>query len=85
MDVPSRPIPLLERELLRRSLTALTAGREQCAGCRRTPLVGERVYAYADGGLACELCRERRREDPVASEPVRGVEHGQTVRLRPAA
>jgi hypothetical protein len=85
MDVTPRRVPLLERELLRRSLSALTAGREPCAGCRRTPLVGERVYAYGDGRLACELCRARRGEDPVGSEPVRGVEHGQSVRLRPAA
>lgn len=85
MAVTVRPVPLLERALLRRSLSGLTAGRARCAGCRRTPLVGERVYAYDDGRVACELCRARHGEDPVGSEPVRGAEHGQSVRLRPAA
>ena len=36
----------LERELLRKSVGALTAGRHECADCGRTPLVGEHVHRY---------------------------------------
>jgi hypothetical protein len=31
--------------------------------------------------VLCELCRRERREAPLRSEAVHGVEHGQTVRL----
>lgn len=72
--------PELERELLRKTLHR-GSGRHRCSDCRRTPLTGERVYSYAGGRVACELCRARRREDPVASQPVLGTEHGQSVRL----
>lgn len=79
--------PDLERQLLRRSVMALAAGRDRCDGCHRTPLLGERVHVYDGGRTLCELCRAERREAPVRSEPVRSVEHGATVRLtdqRPA-
>ena len=71
--------------LLRKSVGRLTAERERCSGCGRTPLIGERLHVYESGRVCCELCRERSRERPVRSEPVRGSEHGQAVRLRPAA
>jgi hypothetical protein len=73
--------PELERQLLRRSVMALAAGRDHCDGCHRTPLVGERVHVYDGGRVLCELCRHERRELPVRSESVHGSEHGQTVRL----
>lgn len=73
--------PELERHLLRRSVMALAEGRDHCAGCHRTPLLGEHVHVYEDGRILCELCRRERREAPVRSEPVRGTEHGQTVRI----
>jgi len=79
------PVPELERQLLRKSIVKLTAGRARCTDCDRTPLVGECLHVYERGGTVCELCRARRREAPVRSEPVRGVEHGQTVRLHRAA
>jgi hypothetical protein len=73
----------LEMLLLRRSVGALEAGRKRCADCGRTPLAGEEVHVY--GGrrqrVVCELCRTARRGAPLASEIVRDVEHGQTVRL----
>lgn len=75
----------LERRLLREGVRALTAGRPQCHDCHRTPLVGERIHEYANGRVACELCRPRRREEPVRSVVVRGPEHGHAVRLRAAA
>jgi hypothetical protein len=75
-----------ERHLFRRGLGALEADRDRCADCGRTPLIGEHVHLYeARGGrspqLVCELCRQLRREPPLASELVRHSEHGQAVRL----
>lgn len=76
--------PELERELLRKSVGALAAGRAPCAECGRTPLVGEHVHIYAER-VVCELCRSRRRGRPERSEEVRHAERGHTVRLRRAA
>jgi hypothetical protein len=73
--------PDLERQLLRRSVMALAAGRDHCNGCQRTPLVGERVHVYDGGRVLCELCRRERHEVPVRSEAVHGSEHGHTVRV----
>jgi hypothetical protein len=70
----------LERALLRKSVGTLAGGRESCADCGRTPLIGETVHRYADMTV-CELCRPLRRGEPEHSEPVRHGEHGQTVRI----
>ena len=72
----------LERQLLRRSVGNLAAGRHECADCGRSPLVGERVHRYQRGDVVCELCRAARPAAPVSSDLVRHSEHGQTVRLR---
>jgi hypothetical protein len=78
---PAQP---LEDALFRRSLGQLTADRDRCADCGRTPLIGEWVHLYAARHhahqLVCELCRTQRREAPVATEVVRHSEHGLTVR-----
>lgn len=83
MPDPQTHVEQLERVLLRRGLGALTADRDRCADCGRTPLIGEFVHLYAgrQHRIVCELCRTRRREAPVASEIVRHSERGQTVRL----
>lgn len=81
MEQTAHHAPELERQLLRRSVMALAAGRDHCDGCHRTPLVGERVHVYDGGRVLCELCRRERRESPVRSEPVHGCEHGHTVRV----
>lgn len=83
----SNQSPDLERQLLRRSVMALAAGRDRCDGCHRTPLLGERVHHYEGGRQLCELCRRERPEQPVRSAVVLGGEHGATVRItdqRPA-
>jgi len=72
---------VLERELLRKSVDALQAGRHHCGDCRRTPLIGERVYAYPGGREVCELCRALRREPEESSQIVRSSEFGHAVRL----
>jgi hypothetical protein len=71
----------LERELLRKSVDALTAGRDHCEDCARSPLIGERMYRYSGGRKVCELCRTLRREQPESSELVHSSEYGHCVRL----
>jgi hypothetical protein len=71
----------LELALLRRSVDELSAGRERCGRCRRTPLIGERVYSYSSGAILCELCRALQREAPLDSRLVHGPEFGHTMRL----
>jgi hypothetical protein len=72
----------LERYLLRRGVNSLTADRDRCVDCARTPLVGERVHLYERlSGIVCELCRPLRRAEPAATEIVRHSELGHTVRL----
>ena len=72
----------LERQLLRRGVGELEAGRHSCADCGRTPLVGERVHRYARDETVCELCRPLRPAEPEGSDLVRHAERGHTVRLR---
>ena len=87
--MPRTPLTLsepdLERELLRKSVGALTATRCTCSDCGRTPLVGEQIHDYGRGKLVCELCRLLRRATPRSSALVRHSEAGHTVRLRRAA
>ncbi len=75
----------LERQLLSKGVARLADGRDACADCRRTPLIGEEVHRYDDGTTVCELCRPRRRHPPERSELVRHAEHGHTVKRRRAA
>lgn len=72
----------LERQLLRRGVCELEAGRHACADCGRTPLVGETVHRYARGEIVCALCRPLRAAEPEGTELVRHSERGQAVRLR---
>lgn len=71
----------LERQLLRRSVDAHANDQERCRDCGRIPLVGEHVHRYECGRVACELCRQERREAPVAVELVRTPEYGHAVRV----
>jgi hypothetical protein len=77
----------LERALLRKGVGALEAGRDTCADCGRTPLIGERMFRFHRHGVVCALCRPLRRAEPDGIELVRHSERGQTVRrvLRHAA
>ena len=77
----SPPAPIAQA-LLRKSVGLLTDERPRCAHCHRTPLVGERVYLYAQA-IVCELCRPRRSNAPERSELVRSPEHKRAVRVRP--
>jgi hypothetical protein len=71
----------LELALLRKGLDERLAGSERCACCNRTPLVGEQVYVYESGLIACAWCRRRQRHNPVATRVVHGPEFGHTMRI----
>jgi hypothetical protein len=84
MSTVAEDVEQLERILLMRGLGALEADRSRCGDCGRTPLAGEHVHLYESARsqqIVCELCRQLRREKPLASEIVRHCEHGQTVRV----
>ena len=73
----------LELRLLRKSVDDLAHGREKCADCGRTPLVGEHMHQYGSTNV-CELCRQLHRREPDRSVKVLHSEYGQTVRVRAA-
>jgi len=73
--------PELELALLRRGVDQLTAGRERCDHCHRTPLIGQRVYLFDPGSILCELCRAVDGSTPCGSRTVHGPEFGHTMRL----
>jgi hypothetical protein len=82
METPAPDMLELELALLRRGLDErLAGGSEHCTSCHRTPLIGERIYEYPTGELACELCRRRRRATPEGSHVVHGPEFGLTMRI----
>jgi hypothetical protein len=81
MTASMRDMLDLELALLRRGLDERLAGSERCTCCNRTPLVGEQVYVYASEIIACELCKERQREDPLRARTVHGPEFGHTMRI----
>lgn len=78
---PDGDMAELELALLRRGMTERTAKREACTRCRRTPLIGERVYQARPGSMVCELCRSLELEPPAHWTLVHGPEFGHTLRL----
>jgi len=79
--LPVRRTPALQVALVRRAVDHCDAERERCAGCRRTPLIGERIYFSPDGAVYCELCRALDPDLPLESRIVHGPEFGHTMRL----
>jgi CRISPR/Cas system-associated protein Cas10 (large subunit of type III CRISPR-Cas system) len=80
-------MPDLAAIMLRRSARSLDSGRPRCAGCRRTPLVGERLHEMDTGRTLCELCvsalpKEDRRA--VRSELVHALDKQLSVAPRAA-
>jgi hypothetical protein len=80
-DYPDQGSPELQMALLRRAANYYDAARERCRTCRRTPLVGERVYFDPVGSVYCELCRALDPEPALRSKVVHGPEFGHTMRL----
>ena len=79
-----KPFGPPELNFVRRSMRALSGGRQGCVHCRRTPLIGETVFFYGER-MVCELCRPLRRDAPGAREVVHSAEHELTVKRRFAA
>jgi hypothetical protein len=73
----------LELRLLRKGVGALSAGRDRCEDCGRTPLFGEHLHRYG-AELVCELCSTLRRDAPDGVQRVHHCEHGHTVKVRAA-
>ncbi len=81
MDAALREMEELELALLRRGVDELSAERELCTECQRTPLIGERIYVYSSGATLCELCKRGCRDAPERSHVVHGPEFGHTMRV----
>jgi hypothetical protein len=77
----AREMAELELALLRRGVDQRAAGVECCSRCRRTPLIGERVYVYDDGAVTCELCRSLDADARCESRLVHGPAFGHTIRI----
>jgi hypothetical protein len=77
----AREMAELELALLRRGVDQRVAGSECCSRCRRTPLIGERVYVYEQGPVICELCRSLDAGVPRSSRLVHGPAFGHTIKI----
>ena len=80
-------MPDLAAILLRKSVGSMRHDRPRCSGCRRTPLVGERLHEMDTGRVLCELCRSdvpEHDKHTVRSELVRASERGLVVAPRAA-
>lgn len=80
-------MPDLATILLRKSARSLANDRRSCSGCRRTPLVGERLHEQESGRVLCDLCVAGLPEDQrrtVSSERVRSAERQLAVVPRAA-
>jgi hypothetical protein len=80
-DHSDQPDPELQVALVRRAIDHFDAVRERCEGCRRTPLIGERIYFAPGGVVYCELCRALDPDRQLESRIVHGPEFGHTIRL----
>ena len=82
MSMIAQEIHDLELALLRRGLEDRAAETERCGGCRRSLLIGERVFEYEAGPALCELCSIRdRNHSPAHSHIVHGPAHGHSIRI----
>ena len=81
MQAPSQDTPALELALLHRGLGEIAGSAEHCDRCSRALLIGERVYEYEDGGLACSLCREREHRTPSLTRTVHTAASGHSIRV----
>ncbi len=79
-----KPFGPSELNFVRRSMRALSAARQGCLHCRRTPLIGETVFFF-DERMVCELCKPLRTDEPQRSEVVHSSEHELTVKRRVSA
>jgi hypothetical protein len=78
-SAPTLSEPDLERELLRKGVSARDVREPRCGDCGRRPLIGETVHRYGRVEV-CELCRSARVQPPCAQRLVLHAEHGISVR-----
>jgi hypothetical protein len=64
MDECPRRMEQLELMLLRRGVDQHQAHRQRCVRCRRTPLLGERVFTTDGETMFCALCRTLEPDPP---------------------
>ena len=76
-----REMAELELALLRQGMDQRAAGQECCTRCRRSPLIGERLYTYDRNRVLCELCRSITREAPSGSRLVHTPAFGSSLRI----
>jgi hypothetical protein len=81
MDECPRRMEQLELVLLRRGLEQRQAHGERCARCRRTPLLGERVFLTDGETMLCALCRMLEPGPPARWGLVHATRHGQAIRI----
>lgn len=79
--LPARGTPELELELLRRGVDERMAGSVRCERCRRTPLIGERIYLHQREAILCELCQALERKAPLGWRLMHGPAFGNTIRI----
>jgi hypothetical protein len=77
----AREMQELELALLRNGVQERAAGLDRCWRCARTPLVGERVYAFEGMTLVCELCAALEPGVAVRSRLIHGPAFGHTIRI----
>lgn len=77
----ARDMAELELALLRRGVDQRVAGIECCSRCRRSPLIGERVYDDGHGPVICELCRSLDADGPRSWRLVHGPAFGHTIKI----
>jgi len=67
----------LHETLLRNSVAAVGADRDDCSACRRIPLSGELMHDLEDGRHLCSLCLKR------VPESQREALHSERVHVLP--
>jgi hypothetical protein len=80
-------MPDLASILVRSSIATLVSTATSCAGCRRTPLAGERMREVDGGRTLCDLCfagLPEERQVAVRTERVHASERRLTVAPRAA-
>lgn len=81
VDECTRDMPALELALLRRGVEYRDAAQQRCSRCRRTPLLGERIYMAVSGPVLCELCRVDEPAQVLQCRVVLGPTSGRAIRI----
>jgi hypothetical protein len=80
-ELPDVRMPLLQSELLRRSMVKHSETCDRCAHCHRTLLAGEQIFVCDDDRIVCELCMGLEPDVPREPQLVHGPELGHTINI----